>query len=1070
MKLYRNQIAALPIMTALMILLVAGFAPVVPARAGAWPAAGSVAPARSVTLLPGDAALALAAGNQDMPQIAAGGPGYLVVWEDARTNYAGVLEGVLPDGGQVSGQTLRDIYAARLDAAGQLLDSTPIVVTQAARSQTRPQVAWNGQLWLVVWNTERRAGTTTTKDVLAARVSPQGVLLDSTPILIDGSDGIDELTPVVASDGTNWVVAWKDEDSSSKLNAARVAPGGAVLDPAGVAVVSAQFPDIPINPRLVFAGDEFLIVWSANNRIKGLRFDAALQPLGAIFTVSSFGNFPDVGSDGTDFFVAWQQANSVYGTRVTHAGQVLDPGGLDLAGSHGGFPYPEVAWDGTQWVATWVATNGTAYAARITPGGILRDPGGFVVAPNTRISSIAGASGGVRMVWADQAAGGPGRADIAGAAIAADGTVGPTVPLALGAPSQRQLRLVPNGSGYLAVFLSEVAGEVRIKGQRLDATGAALDMEPFLIAGGAVTLRNPAAAWNGLHYLVVWENNNAIYGRRVAPDGTVLDPTPIAVLPGNTPDVAALGTTFLVVDTHEPVNHIRYAKAVRVDDTGAVLGTPVTIGGSFATGIRVAAFGNRWLAAWQHQLTHDAPHVSIYGGFVNPDGTGVGEFTVVGTAFNVYLTPALAMGPAQGLIAYYVRDEATVQDGNIRARRILPDGTLLDNDPGIPVTGAPGAQFSPAAAWDGAEYIIAYEDYRHVPALELPISDIYATRVDGNGVVLDPAGVAIAADAGPDVLPAVAARPGSYLAGYSDFRDDRPHAAYRVTVQHYPAGTLPTATPAPPTTTPGPPSATPIPPTGTPVPPSATPIPPTGTVIPPSATVPPATGTPGPPSVTVPPATTTPCALTFNDVDANHPFYPFIRCLACRGILSGYADGTFRPYADVTRGQLAKILANAAQFNDGIASTQQTFTDVPNTHAFWLWIERLGAHGAISGYTCGSPGEPCDPQQRPYFRPYSNATRGQIAKITAIAAQVQDPVPPNRQTFTDVPPGQPFWRWIEQLAGRAIVNGYGCGGAGEPCDPQSRPYFRPGNPTTRGQLAKIAANMFYPNCPTPAAR
>jgi hypothetical protein len=217
-----------------------------------------------------------------------------------------------------------------------------------------------------------------------------------------------------------------------------------------------------------------------------------------------------------------------------------------------------------------------------------------------------------------------------------------------------------------------------------------------------------------------------------------------------------------------------------------------------------------------------------------------------------------------------------------------------------------------------------------------------------------------------------------------------------------------------------------------------------------------------------PVVTATACPITFTDVDPSHPFYMFIRCLVCRGIVSGYADGTFRPYADVTRGQLAKILASAAQLSNSIPSTQQTFADVPATNAFWLWIERLVGTGAISGYTCGGAGEPCDPLGRPYFRPFNNATRGQIAKITVITAQIPDPVPTTRQTFTDVPPNQPFWLWIEQLAGRGIINGYGCGGPGEPCDPQQRPYFRPGNSTTRSQMSKIAANTFYPNCQTPA--
>jgi hypothetical protein len=259
----------------------------------------------------------------------------------------------------------------------------------------------------------------------------------------------------------------------------------------------------------------------------------------------------------------------------------------------------------------------------------------------------------------------------------------------------------------------------------------------------------------------------------------------------------------------------------------------------------------------------------------------------------------------------------------------------------------------------------------------------------------------------------------------------------------------------------------------TPTPPPAVSGTPTATRTPGGPTVTAtATVTPGGPSAT-PTATATVCAITFTDVDQNNPFYTFIRCLACRQIVSGYADGTFRWGNNVTRGQLSKIIANSANFQDPIPATQQTFEDVPggpNPDPFWLWIERLAGHGAISGYTCGGVGEPCvPPGNRPYFRPNASATRGQIAKIDAIAAQIPDPIPSTQQTFADVPATNPFWLWIEQLAGRQIISGYQCGTVPfEPCDLQNRPYFRPGANTTRGQMAKIAANTFYPNCQSPA--
>jgi hypothetical protein len=212
----------------------------------------------------------------------------------------------------------------------------------------------------------------------------------------------------------------------------------------------------------------------------------------------------------------------------------------------------------------------------------------------------------------------------------------------------------------------------------------------------------------------------------------------------------------------------------------------------------------------------------------------------------------------------------------------------------------------------------------------------------------------------------------------------------------------------------------------------------------------------------------------FSDVPPAQPFYTYIQALACRGLISGYTCGGpgepcdpgsrpyYRPGGAVTRGQTAKIVASAANFQDPVPTTQQTFTDVPPSHPFWLWIERVAVRGIISGYTCGGLGEPCDGQNRPYFRAQNNVTRGQLSKIVALAANLQDPVPPAQQTFADVPPTQPFWLFVEQVAGRGIISGYQCGGPGEPCDGQNRPYFRPGNSSTRGQTAKIVVNTFFP--------
>jgi hypothetical protein len=215
-----------------------------------------------------------------------------------------------------------------------------------------------------------------------------------------------------------------------------------------------------------------------------------------------------------------------------------------------------------------------------------------------------------------------------------------------------------------------------------------------------------------------------------------------------------------------------------------------------------------------------------------------------------------------------------------------------------------------------------------------------------------------------------------------------------------------------------------------------------------------------------PTPTPTSCPVQFSDVPPGSTFYDYVRCLACKGVVSGYSDGTFRPNNLITRGQACKIVTLAVHFIEPIPPGQQDFEDVPSSQLFWVYIERLAMRGYVGGYACGGPGEPCiAPRNRPYFRPNNPVNRGQAVIIIERTAGFLDP--PSGQTFEDVPPNTTFYTSVQRLASRGIIFGYQCGNP-EPCvPPENRPYLRPSNSTTRGQYVKIASRTFYPGCVTP---
>lgn len=185
-------------------------------------------------------------------------------------------------------------------------------------------------------------------------------------------------------------------------------------------------------------------------------------------------------------------------------------------------------------------------------------------------------------------------------------------------------------------------------------------------------------------------------------------------------------------------------------------------------------------------------------------------------------------------------------------------------------------------------------------------------------------------------------------------------------------------------------------------------------------------------------------------------------------MISCYSDGTYREGSPIARGQIAKLVSNAAGFSEDPGS--QIYSDVPQGSPFYTYINRLTNRGIVSGYPCPQRpgGDDCTPENPNLFRPERNATRGQMAKIVSNAAGYSDTV--SGQYYADVPStgsGSQFHTWIMRLTSRGVMQGYTCGtqdSRSGPCDGQSRPYFRPLNEVTRGQAAKIVANTFFPNC------
>jgi N-acetylmuramoyl-L-alanine amidase len=86
----------------------------------------------------------------------------------------------------------------------------------------------------------------------------------------------------------------------------------------------------------------------------------------------------------------------------------------------------------------------------------------------------------------------------------------------------------------------------------------------------------------------------------------------------------------------------------------------------------------------------------------------------------------------------------------------------------------------------------------------------------------------------------------------------------------------------------------------------------------------------------------------FKDVPANSDDNRYIIEAAKRGIVSGYDDGTFRPYESLTRGQMSAILQRVYKYPTHFTIP---FVDVKSTHWAYSPIQALASNGIVTGYT-----------------------------------------------------------------------------------------------------------------------
>ena len=453
------------------------------------------------------------------PDVAFDGTNYLVVWE-----------------------LWNDINGKRVNQAGALIDTNPIVVMEGQV----PSVAFDGTNYLVVCDVGPLG-----KDIYGVRVDTSGTVVDTEAIAISTAPEFQRY-PVVAFDGTSYLVVWQDERNGfdcRDIYGARVTQTVEVLDSVGIEISGAV--NSQHYPAVAFGGVNYLTVWQDNRNeswdIYGIKVDTTGIVLDTGITISSAGYdqlVPSVAFGNTNYFVAWQDERSdsggdIYGARVDVSGVVVDPLGFVISAAIRGQSSPSVAFDGSNYLVVWTDLRNNEYytdiyAARVSQGGILLDPTGIAISTASYdqiFPTVAFDGTNYLVVWADR------RTwlswDIYGARISASGTVIDTDIAISTATNWRSWPLVSvafDGVNYLVVWEDDRNNPniLDIYGARVDTSGVVLDTVGIAISTASGQQRCPVVAFDGSDYLVLWEDfrsdsTSDIYGAKVSTSGEVLN-------------------------------------------------------------------------------------------------------------------------------------------------------------------------------------------------------------------------------------------------------------------------------------------------------------------------------------------------------------------------------------------------------------------------------------------------------------------------------------------------------------------------------------------------------------------
>ena len=330
------------------------------------------------------------------PVVAAGGGVFLVVWASSLNHQYGPW----------------DVYGMLVDrTTGKILGNGPFPIANGAVTESKPQVAFGGTNFLVVWSAGQYNDS-----IGATRVSTKGKVLDLKPYTLHKNTyNTKPNYPSVSADSKGFLVVWQQQISfsASRIRGRRVteAPTGLKLGASFYISTSSATG----RTSTAFGGANHLVVWEQGGDLWGRPVSTAGVPQGSVVVVSnSTGTqkYPNAAAGKGEVVVAWEDNDSggreVFGARFGASG-AKKPGSDFAVKDNTSKYHPGIADDGKHLMVVWdyynSSTGRDVKAVRLDNTGSRVDPKDiplYTGGSSQDLARVAYSGGAYLAVWRHQ--------------------------------------------------------------------------------------------------------------------------------------------------------------------------------------------------------------------------------------------------------------------------------------------------------------------------------------------------------------------------------------------------------------------------------------------------------------------------------------------------------------------------------------------------------------------------------------------------------------------------------------------------------------------------------------------